>query len=80
MVLSFSFCAYLIGDILYRRSSHPVTVIYDDKIFTVGSIPFPAITICPPVRVSVNVFNLSNFLEKYSNNWPESFANTTPEE
>lgn len=80
LALSFIFCAYFIGDLLYRRVNYPVTVVYDDKIAMIGSIPFPAVTLCPPTRVAVNAFNLTNFLEKFSNNWPDSFVNATPEE
>lgn len=80
VAISIVFSAYLMGDLWYKRTNYPVTVIHDDKIATIGYIPFPAITICPPMRFSVAAFNLSNFLNRFANNWPKSFMNATQEE
>lgn len=80
MALSFSVCVYLIVDLCLKRSRYPTTVVYDDKISTVASIPFPAITICPPVRIASDTFNLTDFVGKHKENWPNSLANVTSEE
>lgn len=77
MVLSFSVCAYLIAELCEKRSKYPTTVVYDDKISTISSIPFPAITICPPVRITSSQFNLTHFIDKYKGNWPEAISNMT---
>ncbi|XP_031622961.1 pickpocket protein 28-like [Contarinia nasturtii] len=68
------------ADIWQKRAHHPVTVTFDDKHTTVASIPFPAVTICPSTRVSMKKINLTDFYEKYHDNWPDSFENATIEE
>lgn len=80
VALSFTFCAYLMADLWVKHQVHPVTVMYDDKISAIGSIPFPAVTICPAGRIPVDKLNLSNIYEKYRENWPESLRNATIEE
>lgn len=67
-------------DLWYKNLKHPVTVMYDDKISTIGSIPFPGVTLCPAGRIAVNKLNLSRIHEKYSRNWPDSLKNASIDE
>lgn len=46
---------------------HPITVMFDDKLSTIKSVPFPAVTLCPAARIAVNKLNLSSFQEKFKN-------------
>lgn len=62
------------------RAELPIIANFDDKLATISSIPFPAVTICPPVRIDVNHFNLSHFIEKYAKTWPDSLDNMTIDE
>lgn len=80
VALSFSVCAYMIAQLWQQRARYPTTVVYDDKISTIRSIPFPAITLCPPVRIIADAFNLTDFIERYKSDWPSSLANVPLEE
>lgn len=62
------------------RAEIPIIANFDDKLATISSIPFPAVTICPPVRIDVNRFNLSDSIAKHANTWPDSLKNMSIDE
>lgn len=53
---------------------HPITVMFDDKLSMIKSIPFPAVTLCPASRIAVDKLNLSHFHEIYENSSKWAYA------
>lgn len=80
VALSFSICIYMMAGLYKMRTELPIIANFDDKLATISSIPFPAVTICPPVRIDVNNFNLSDFIKKYAKTWPDSLNKMTIDE
>lgn len=80
VIVSIFVCCYFMVEINRRRSSHPVSVVFDDKISTIDSIPFPAVTVCPATKIAASQLNITAFSRKYSANWPKSFENATHDE
>lgn len=65
VAVSFCVCAYLMLRTWHWRSLHPINVVLDDKISTIDSIPFPAVTVCPGsplwfLQDSYFLFDLNN--------------------
>ncbi|XP_055590906.1 pickpocket protein 28-like [Uranotaenia lowii] len=44
---------------------NPIYISYETEFFPSWSVPFPAITICPLVKVNAMYFNITDNLEKY---------------
>ena len=54
-VLSVVLCVIAISSIWTTWSDHPVTVTFDDKTTPIGTIPFPAVTICTTQKIKENL-------------------------
>lgn len=80
VIVSLFVCCYLMVELYRRRSRQPVSVVFDDKISTIDSIPFPAVTVCPATKIAASQLNITEFSRKYSANWPKSFENASHDE
>lgn len=60
-IVAFAFslylCASLINDLWMKWDETPVIISYSHHLDSIGTIPFPAMTICPLAKISVNKFN-----------------------
>lgn len=73
-------CISLMASLWHTHAQHPITLMLADKFSGVSSIPFPAVTICPAIKISAKQFNITAFQEKYENNWPNSLQNISDDE
>lgn len=53
-ILSIFLCTYATMDIWKTWNDNPVVVTINDKLTSIASIPFPAVTICPTKKFSLN--------------------------
>jgi len=63
-LLSSGVAVYYIHKIWYKWNTSPVLVSFCDVPTPVWNIPFPAVTICPQVKVKKTVFNYSTVSRK----------------
>lgn len=73
-------CISLMTSSWHTHTQNPITLVLADKLSTVSSIPFPAVTICPAIKISAKQFNITAFKMKYAINWPNSLKNITSDE
>lgn len=70
ITLSVIFCFYTILDIWDKRQQKPVIVSFDDKISSIKTIPFPAVTVCSSENYDpqkVDMHKLVNVLQSIGN-------------
>ncbi|KOB71904.1 Uncharacterized protein OBRU01_07917 [Operophtera brumata] len=48
--MSVALCGYLIGNVYHKWTNSPVIVSVSEKLVSVGSVPFPSVTICPQIK------------------------------
>ena len=67
-------CFY-INHIYSRWQEKPVVINYADRPTLVSEIPFPAVTICPLTKTSVNRMNITAAIEKiYKHNLADYYT------
>lgn len=59
-VVSIGFCGYLIYDVLIKWRKDPIILSFESQATPIGSIPFPAVSICPIVKSTANIFNYTD--------------------
>lgn len=73
---------YMIHESYVRWESTPVVVTLSEKATPVWKYPFPAVTICPEVKISSRMLNLTKTLHTMTHNVQSNkptFANITDE-
>ncbi|KAF5291555.1 hypothetical protein FQR65_LT01868 [Abscondita terminalis] len=63
------FCSFLISLTYAKWKNSPVMVSFDISDATIDSMPFPAVTICPPPQFILNGFNLTDVFLRKSTIW-----------
>ncbi|KAG5672978.1 hypothetical protein PVAND_003063 [Polypedilum vanderplanki] len=69
--MSFYFCAQNIIEINKVREERPVMISIGKKLIPIFEIPFPAITICPEMKAKCNKINLTEIINRKSQNYSE---------
>lgn len=59
IILSICLCLLTIYGHQQKWSESPVIISYDAKLISIGTIPFPAMTVCPATRISSQKFNFT---------------------
>ena len=67
MSLSITGCSFLISKTYMKWQNSPVIVSLDDKPTSVHNIPFPAVTICPEIKVKRSSLDFQMFLQNITN-------------
>lgn len=74
VVLSMVGCCMLITNTYNKWDDSPVIVTFSEKMISTRDIPFPAVTICPEIKSSKTIFNLTDTLFKIDLNDPPNFG------
>lgn len=61
-------CSFLIKNVYVKWKTSPVIVTFNERLVSVGEVPFPSVTICSQVKSKATVYNFSKELEKYTKN------------
>lgn len=64
----------LITDSFNKWDDSPVIVTFSEKMISIKTIPFPAITICPEIKSSKAIFNFTDTLFKIDQGSPPNFG------
>lgn len=60
VIISMFLCSSLIQDLWEKWKESPVIISLDHRLDSIGTIPFPAVTICPLSKLSINKFNYTD--------------------
>lgn len=61
--LSASFCCYSIYNVYQKWQESPIIVSFDKQLSHVSDIPFPAVTICPETKTTIQSFNFTKVFD-----------------
>ncbi|KOB64264.1 Gonad-specific amiloride-sensitive sodium channel 1 [Operophtera brumata] len=73
-ITSIILCCFLINNVYVKWKTSPVIVTVNEKLFSVGNVPFPSVTICPEIKSKARVYNFTEHLIKYNQMTGEELA------
>lgn len=83
-IIAFAVSVYLCGGSIYnlllKWKENPVIVSFDNKLLSIGEIPFPAMTICPLTKSNTDKFNYTKVYRSLFKLDGENSQTTTEEE
>lgn len=74
MILSMIGCCILIKDSYEKWDESPVIVTFSEKMTSIKSIPFPAVTICHEIKSKKEIFDFTGALYKFNSKQPPFFG------
>lgn len=84
LIISVALCVYAIQSIWIQWQDRPVILTFNDKITSIGKIPFPAVTICSTQKLTNdhphsldNFKNMIRIFDEFSN---ENYSNLSSNE
>lgn len=80
VALSMCLCIYWIYDLWEKWNECPVIISLNHELTSIGTIPLPAMTICPMNKLSLNKFNYTEIYRLMLKLDGENTRNLTNEE